>query len=131
MARVSTIFDGERVYPFEPPSQRAWARIVRRVRTSFPLDFPVRITRSEVAPDGAMHHSGDVVLWHDDGTPRRARVWVNARLHRAAAIDALLHEWAHLMSEDERKTPDGPDLPHDDAFWITFGQLYRAWLREP
>lgn len=129
--RISAVVDGERVYPFEPPSLRAWDRIVKRVRTSFPLPYPVRIIRSAVAPDGSQVHAGDVVMWHDQrGKPTKARIWISSRLHRSAAIDSLLHEWAHLMSEDERATPSGDKMPHDDTFWIVHGQLYRAWLRE-
>lgn len=129
MSRISYRLYGETVYPFEPPSLRAWAKIVRRVRDSFPLSFPVRITRSCVAPDNTTTDSGGVWCWYEDGKPKRAHIWIHSAQQRAMAIDSLLHEWSHLMREEVDPHPEGL-MPHDDAFWITFGQLYRAWLRE-
>ncbi len=127
MSRVSTIVDGEKVYPFEPPSLRGWAKIVKRVRTEWPLPYRVQIIRSVVAPDGTMCDAGSVNMWHKRGKTTRARIWVNSRLRRGDAIDTLLHEWAHLMSDIGRP---GDDMPHDDKFWLTFGRLYREWLKE-
>jgi hypothetical protein len=56
------------------------------------------------------------------------RITICSSLGLEAAFDALLHEWAHiLVFEEEGIDPD----VHPSAFWIKFGELYRAWHRCP
>ena len=131
-SKISVVLDdGETVYPFKPPTEKEWRKIVKKVRKDHPLPFPVRITRSEVAPDNTSCDFGYVEVWYTDGRPSKAHIWVNSLQCRASAIDSLLHEWAHLQCELFAPHPKGDsNLPHDDLFWVTFGKLYRNWLNE-
>lgn len=112
---------------FRPPRPEQWRKIVATMRNGFPLDFPVKVSRTKTAPSGC-EWDWVAAVWCDynsDGTIARAWIWVHADLPRCSAVEALQHEWAHLLSEEER--PSNGDFPHDDLFWITNGKIYRAW----
>lgn len=110
---------------YRPPSASAWTRMVAEVRKRFPLDFPVRVSRARPRWAEADWAAGSL-LYHEDGRTVGAHVWIDAKNQRSAAVDALLHEWAHLMCEEA----SSGEMLHDDRFWTTFGKLYRTWHRE-
>lgn len=124
--------------PYRPPSARQWRKDVAHCRALFPTDAPVRVRRRRLGEAAGTHS-----LWVDDeGTIVEHAITVDPRLQRDAAIDTLLHEWAHAL-EAERELPRSPpprlstlgsgddthDVDHPDSFWLTFGELYRAWIR--
>lgn len=114
---------------FRPPTDSQWRRLVRETRLRFPLAFPVRVSRGKrPAWAGEDWEAGSYVYTDAKDRPLSAAVWIDGRVARSQAIDALHHEWAHLLTI-EGPHPSG-ELIHDDRFWTTYGELYRAWHRE-
>jgi hypothetical protein len=113
---------------FRPPTPSAWARLVRRTRQLFPLGYSVRVTRGP-RPSWCdpTWEAGSYVYYDGKGKPTRGLVWIDPRAARSAAVDALHHEWAHLLTQEH---PRPSEFVHDDRFWTTYGELYRAWHRE-
>jgi hypothetical protein len=97
---------------------REFRGLVAQARNLWPLDTPVRVRQVD-----AKTLKGDCAeSWYGDGhyVIRIAR----GQCYTAVG-DALIHEWTHLRREEAT----GLDLDglHDDAFWLLFGEAYRAW----
>lgn len=92
-------------------------RWVTRMRKLFPLSKPVRCFLSDPGPDLVG------ICW-DGGSSYVVKVC--PRMDRHHAAETLLHEWVHLTRGDE--DPQSLDL-HDAAYWVKYGEMYRAWHR--
>lgn len=116
---------------YRAPTPEQWRKIVRTMRSMFPLDFPVSVMWSPKAPSwaGKDWAAGTFVEHSRRGRVLRARVWINSRQQRNSAVDSLHHEWAHLMCEEEAPNKSAAFL-HDDRFWTNMGKVYRTWHRE-
>lgn len=101
----------------DPIDRVLWRKHLRRLRRIAPIDGRVRVVLVNTQSDDC----GGVLMSKGDH-----RVSINANLGFEAALDSLHHEWAHIL-RFEAGAPD-PTV-HDDAFWIEYGALYRAWLR--
>lgn len=116
---------------FAPPSERAWKEYRAKTRRLFPMPFRLKLTRSVVKPSWAEKHwDAGFQVWFTDDTETvvdRVEVWFDARHSRAALIDSIHHEMAHVMQIEENPKSE---LNHDDDFWIKHGEIYRAWMRE-
>lgn len=117
---------------YRPVNDRTWRRIVKRMRDTFPLDFPVRVILSDKAPSwaGSDWAAGCYVTFRRSAkglVADGASVWIDSRQQRSSATDALHHEWAHLMWAEE---VGRAEFLHDDRFWILLGKVYRTWHRE-
>jgi len=115
---------------FEPPTDRAWAIIRRRALRLFqPHGFPLSITRTRRRPSwaGPLWDAGVFFDMNDDGSVASATIWIHAKHSRAAALDCLWHELAHVLVAEIDPTDE---LAHDDRFWIKHGEVYRTWMRD-
>jgi hypothetical protein len=116
---------------FEPPSERAWQKLRAKTRRLFPMPFKVKLIRSRVPPSWAEPHwDAGFQVWYTDSTETvvdRVEVWFHARHSRAALVDSIHHEMAHVMQVEHDPQSE---LNHDDDFWIKHGEIYRAWMRE-
>ena len=116
---------------YPPPTKQEWRKFVRKARQLFPPPIPVKVVHSPSPPFSVPSWwCGGFWCWYKGGRLDRAVIWIDSRLPRVSAVDALLHEWAHLLREEELQDPSGECL-HDDAFWTTFGELFRTWTRVP
>lgn len=108
----------------KPPGPAAWRHICRKARQLFPLDQPLWIRRARIKGFdadwcGRYTKSGKIV-GHD--------IRIEKRLSLAATVDAMIHEFAHAWLAEQ---PEGDaHRDHGDAFWLTFGKFYRAWMEE-
>ena len=119
-----------RASSFTPPTDRAWARILGRARRLFPVPFPLRIVRSKRKPSWAEDcYDAGISVDHTGNTVDGVSVWLHASHSRAALVDCLFHELAHVLCIYD-DAPHGLKLLHDDAFWIKHGQIFRAWMRD-
>lgn len=113
----------EPVRPLQSISARTFRRWVAKCRSLFPTDHPVRVRRGD-----ASGYCAFVRTW----TTTRGRVLehhivISDALCRWATLDALLHEWTHVL-HGERHGAEA--YGHPPEFWTIFGELYRAWHRE-
>jgi hypothetical protein len=123
---------------YRRPNDRHWAEIVqlaRELATARGLRVPVRIFRrrapgragpAQAYTEAALGRTGAIVS---------ATIWVDPRLARAAAIDGLLHELAHVICDQRLGRRASATEPRNDAeahpreFWVLYGQLYNDWMR--
>lgn len=99
---------------------REWCRKARKL---WPLDKPVSVRRRALKG-----YCGYAYTCEDTrGRVERCVIVIDTSLCRQAAVDTLIHEWAHLV----RGEYDTRGMPlHDDEFWTLYGSMYRAWHRE-
>lgn len=63
---------------------------------------------------------------------RRCHIRLSARRSPSVAIalEALMHEWAHLVSAKHGVLERRRRSAHDDEFWLAYGRLYRAFMED-
>jgi hypothetical protein len=113
------------------PTDAEWGKVLRKARRLFPLAFPVEVTRSSTPPKWAEKDwaaGAYVVYGYRSHKISNAVIWVDGRQQLAASVDCLLHEWTHLLCEEEAPNNGGLVL-HDNRFWLKQGEVYRAWYR--
>lgn len=108
----------------ESISPRTFRRWVATCRKLFPTDHPVKVRRGP-EPRG---WCAWVRTWT---TPRgkvlEHHVHISDALCRQATLDALLHEWSHILHGERH---GAAEHGHPAEFWAIFGELYRTWHRE-
>lgn len=98
--------------PVDATTFRAWCHKAKRL---WPLDKPVEIRRVQLKR---------MCGWSEQGEEQH-RIRISRRLDRAATLDTLIHEFAHLWTGEQH----GEGIEHSDEFWTTMGSMYRAWHR--
>lgn len=107
----------------ESISPRTFRRWVATCRKLFPTDHPVKARRGD-----ARGWCAYVQTWQTmRGKVIEHHIKISDKLCRWATLDALLHEWAHVL-HGERYGVD--EHAHPKEYWEIFGELYRAWHRE-
>lgn len=115
----------------------------RWIRREFPSRYPVSIRcvkRSSVRKDQGTDAMAGHAFYHQ---PHRHTVLVDGALNLDARIEALFHEWPHvLLSECELllkghfltsvllPPEQGDDPLHPNLYWLLHGKIYRAWHKD-
>lgn len=91
--------------------RQEWLALTRQLRRDFPVSCPIHIRRVWVKQcEGATTFDGRVY-----------RIRIKASLPWPAQVDALIHEWAHMLCIDHAYN-------HEEQWGVTHAQLYRSVL---
>jgi hypothetical protein len=119
----------------KPDHWRSIAALGRSLARAEGLRVPVRITRGR-GPSEYQAIGLAILTYQDSGAVADARIWVPPDLPRAAAVDSLLHELAHVLYDQKlgrrawsaakraRRDADA----HPPGFWAIYGRLYNRWI---
>ncbi len=89
-------------------------RFLSRLREDCPIKgLRVRVVRK---PAVYVHQNRPLACCNIKG--RVATIWLTASLTYEETIDALIHEWAHLLSRD---------FSHGKAWGVAYATVYRAF----
>jgi hypothetical protein len=97
---------------------RPWRAIVRDLRVLVPPVWPVEVRRVKMPKDAW----GDCSLRKGKGGPRYV-IRVDRDLEPIAALQILIHEWAHVLSwgsESHLLDDHGPE------FGLAYSRVYQA-----
>ncbi len=99
------------------------------LKASFPTTYPVEVRVERIAAHDGRPVDGECYI----GAPRKLRIRVSRDLERHTAIETLLHEYAHAVTwptphAESHLRSQRVHADHSDAFWLAFGQIYRAFF---
>lgn len=90
-----------------------WLRTINWLRREFPSRYPVKVRSRPLK-----NLSGDSSFQN-----RRFYIRINSRKPYTERIDAILHEWAHVLTWFGA----GRAEDHSDEWGLWYAKLYRAW----
>lgn len=98
-----------------------YQRLIRVLRKHLPPAFPVDVRRVALKDlDGYCQKKDDTFY-----------IRVNRMLAEPAAIDALLHEWAHARAwnhiHDSLSPEEFKKVVHDAAWGVAYAECYRVF----
>lgn len=100
---------------------KSYRRLIVVLRKRLPPAFPVDARRVSMKNlDGSCQRRGE-----------KFYIRVNRKLPETAAIDALLHEWAHARAwnhlHDNLTPEEFKKVVHDAAWGVAYAEVYRVF----
>jgi len=87
-----------------------WRALIRELRLRFPTESRVEVRRCPIREDGELTIGVDVF-----------RIYVNVKLDKTGQVDALLHEWAHILTIEKAA------YLHEGAWGVAYAAIYSMW----
>lgn len=101
---------------------QSYQKVLRLLRKKCPPAFPVQVRRVKMgtAKDGYCSKVND-----------KFQIRINKSLSEAAAIDTLLHEWAHARAwnhiHDSIDSDEFEKMAHDASWGVAYSEVYRIF----
>lgn len=101
---------------------KSYQKVLRLLRKKLPPAFPVQVRRVK------MNNTKDGYCYKVD---EAFQIRINRDLPEAAAIDALLHEWAHARAwnhiHDSIDNEEFEKVAHDASWGVAYSEVYRIF----
>lgn len=95
---------------------KTYRKVISFLKRNFPHQFPVSVRRLDIPDD----FDGDCQFKDDHFVIRISKI-----LPEHEAVEALLHEYAHVLAWDKCTNDD-----HCDEWGKQYSRIYRHFLRE-
>jgi len=102
---------------------RCYRKLLQLLKKQFPAAFPVSVRRQKIASSvqGRCYKEG-----------KKFYVQIDKNLGEHAAMDVLVHEWAHARAWNHRLDTATTDedfnkLSHDAAWGVAYAEIYSAY----
>jgi len=100
---------------------KAYKQIIKILKEFCPLAYPVIVRRVALKS-----HDGDCTLYK-----KRFTIRINKSMNEGAAIDTLLHEWAHARAwnhlHDAVNEKEFAKRVHDASWGVAYSEVYRTY----
>jgi hypothetical protein len=94
-------------------NNKLWRKLLRKLRTNFPIDGIVIVKRRKNKKNfGATRFDG-----------RKYSICIDSGSSESCQVDTLLHEWAHVRMIDESFT-------HSNGWGIQYANIYDSWVKD-
>lgn len=100
--------------------------VLRELRKSCPVKAPVKVTVKDLKKQKLCGSCTAYV--NDNGIISSFLIELDSSMSLSAAIDTLLHEWAHAMDKELNGLPTEP---HRNSWGACYAKTWRAWLDMP
>jgi len=97
--------------------------LLRMLKKQFPAAFPVSVKRQKI------HKRLQGLCWKSG---KKFHIQIDNKLCEHAAMDVLVHEWAHARAWNHRldtavTDDDFNKLAHDAAWGVAYAEIYSAY----
>lgn len=101
-------------------------KVLRELRKRCPVQAPVRIAVKDLKKQKLCGCCTAYI--DDDQNIQHFLIELDSNMSLSAAIDTLLHEWAHAMDKEKNGLPTEP---HRNSWGACYAQTWRAYLDMP
>ncbi len=109
-------------------------QVVRWLHKEFPPPFPVKIRWVKHIPydkgDFTTAYTRRVGILADIEKVRNRfiiRISLAANTTIAETVLTVIHEWAHVLTQQFAKQEEARASAHDDEYWLAYGRIDRAY----
>lgn len=108
------------------PIQRRIVQCRYWLENNFMSPYPVRVEWRFIPAESKDERPPYAITWKE-GRGFIIRLAPRQLPDKALAIDALLHEWGHVLDWRDQASERLRQDIHSDEFWLAAGRVYRAW----
>lgn len=97
--------------------------VLRTLRKECPVNIPVKVVTGNL---GQYKLCGSCTAFVDtEGNIQSFVIEIDKHMSISAAIDTLMHEWAHAMDKEANGIPNEP---HRNSWGVCYARAWRAYF---